>query len=92
MKTDIQPTSLEAYDSIDLSRQQRIIVGALQRLSRSCIADIATYLRWQRSTVSGRLNDLKKAGILIYVGMFRSNTTGRMSQFFRLREIQSELF
>ena len=85
MKTRVRGTSIDAYYSLDFTTQQKEIVSALIYLHESCIADIATYLGWQRSTVSGRLNDLKKLGVLECVGKKNSNTTGISSEFWRLR-------
>ena len=93
MKTNVAETSIEAYHSQPLNDQQREIVKALKVLGESCIADIASYLGWERSTVSGRLNDLKQqTNKLFFVGKKKSKTTGVNSEFWRLRIFQERLF
>jgi len=59
MKTSVATTSIECYHGLNLTEQQSIILETIEMLEESCIADIATSLNWERSTVSGRLNDLK---------------------------------
>jgi DNA-binding MarR family transcriptional regulator len=61
MKTAVTQTSIDAYYSINLTEQQKEVLTAIRVLGETCIADVATYLGWERSTVSGRMNDLKKA-------------------------------
>ena len=81
MKTNMTETSLDAYDQLDLTTQQQAVLDAIKLLGASCIADVATHLRWERSTVSGRMNDLKKAGRLFFAGKQKSETTGILSEF-----------
>jgi DNA-binding MarR family transcriptional regulator len=85
MRTCVRGTSIDTYYSLDFTNQQKKIVEALKVLDESCISDIATYLNWQRSTVSGRLNDLKKLGIVECVGKRKSESTGINSEHWRLQ-------
>lgn len=69
-----------------------MVLDVIQLLGESCISDIASYLNWERSTVSGRMNDLKKANLLIFTEKRKSKTTGINSEFFRIRDFQETLF
>ena len=100
MKTLVRQTSIEAYHSQDLTGQRREVYQALQVLGTSCIADIAAYLNMERSTVSGRLNELKhhkdKNGeekpLVICVGKRPSQRTGVNSEHWRVKQYQTSLF
>ena len=89
MKTAIRQTSVDAYYGIEkLNDQQSEVLTAIKVLGESCIADIAAYLNWERSTVSGRLNELKKMDRLSYVGKKKSSRTGITSEFWRAKEFK----
>lgn len=92
MKTAVRQTSIDCYHGINLNEQQKVILDAIEFFSESCIADVAAYLNWERSTVSGRMNDLKKLGLLIVVDKRKSKTTGIMSEFCRIKNFQETLF
>lgn len=63
MKTRMRSTSLEAYKSIDLPKQERNVLGALITLdSKASNRKIARYLGMDCSTVSGRMNGLYHKG------------------------------
>lgn len=63
MKTRMRSTSLEAYKSIDLPKQERNVLGALVMLdSKASNRKIAQYLGMDCSTVSGRMNGLYQKG------------------------------
>jgi hypothetical protein len=46
----------------------------------------------ERSSVSGRLNELKDAGVVVFVCKAKSKTTGIMSEFWRIKQFQESLF
>jgi len=78
MKKAMQSTSLDAYKSIDLSRQEKIVLGALATLgSRATNRQIAKYTGWETSTVSGRMNDLFKSGKVIINRKVKDKETNR---------------
>lgn len=59
----MRTTSLEAYKSIDLPKQERNVLGALITLdSKASNRKIAQYLGMDCSTVSGRMNGLYHKG------------------------------
>lgn len=63
MKTRMRSTSLEAYKSIDLPKQEKNVLGALITLdSKASNRKIAQYLKMDCSTVSGRMNGLYHKG------------------------------
>ncbi len=88
----VTQTSIDAYYSINLTEQQKEVLTAIRVLGETCIADVATYLGWERSTVSGRMNDLKKANAIVFVGKRKSERTGITSEFWRAREFKTSLF
>ncbi len=92
MRTAVAETSIRAYRSQDFTSLQDAVLQALKELGESCIADVAAYLNLERSTVAARLNELKKAGALVFVGKRKSETTGITSEFWRAREFKTSLF
>ncbi len=93
MRTAVAQTSIQAYHGIEnLNEQEREVLTAIKVLGESCIADIAAYLNWQKSTVSARMNELKKIGAIVFVGKKKSETTGIMSEFYRPIEFKETLF
>lgn len=72
------PTSVEAYRQLDAKDQYAAILGYLRSIYplSSCIADTAHALGMERSTVSGRMSELKHMGNLTYDGKRPSNRTG----------------
>ena len=89
---NVRQTSINAYHALDLTDQQADILQALRVIGESCIADIAHNLGWERSTVSGRMNELKELGKIVFVGKRKSKTTNITSEFWRSREFQKILF
>ena len=92
MKTAVRQTSIDAYHNLNLTKQHKKILGVFYRLRESCIADVARYLFWEKSTVAARMNELKAAGMLIFVGKHKSNATGITSEFYRVKEAEETLF
>lgn len=92
MKTAIRETSIAAYHRPELNDQQSEVLTAIKVLGETCIADVAAYLNWERSTVSGRMNDLKKANLLVYVGKRKSQRTGIVSEHWRAKSFSTKLF
>jgi hypothetical protein len=65
MKTKMRDTSLEAYKKLGLSRQQKLVLGALRMLKgKGTNRQVAKYLRMDCSTVAGRMNWLFNNGIV----------------------------
>ena len=92
MRTLVRQTSIEAYRQLPLTDQQQDIILVLRTLGKSCIADIAEQMKMQRSTVAGRMNELKKIGAIEFVDKKRSLTTGIMSEFWKIKEFKETLF
>lgn len=75
----VTQTSVEAYKQLDAKGQYTVIINHLRDIypESSCIADIATALGMERSTVSARLNELKNdTEKLVYAGKKPSKRTG----------------
>ena len=83
MKTAVRETSRAAYEKLDINRQQRLIMEALWDMGEGCIADVAAYLKWERSTVSARLNELYGMGKIDETGKRPSKRTGVSGMHYR---------
>ena len=95
----VRQTSIEAYKQVDLSRQQKEVLKAIKDLGETCIADVQTYLNiwdkyrpWERSTISGRMKELKDLKQIILVGKRKSQRTNIRSEFWKVRKEQETLF
>ena len=88
----VTQTSMDAYQALDLQKQEMDVLRAIAELGETCIADCATYLNMERSTVAGRFNGLKKKKAIIYIGDKKSSRTGIKSEFWRVRNFKQELF
>ena len=71
---------------LDTSGQCARILSHLRKISPDsvCIADLADYLDWDKSTVSARLNELKHGGKIDYAGKMPSAKTGIKSMHWRI--------
>ena len=94
MKTAVTETSINAYRQLCLSEQQAEVLTAIKVLGESCIADVAAYLGWQRSTVSARMNELKatEPPAIIEVHKRKSKTTQILSEFWKVALFKETLF
>lgn len=88
----VTQTSMDAYQALDLQKQETDVLRAIAELGETCIADLAAYLNMERSTVSGRLNGLKKKKAVVYVGDKKSSRTGITAEHYRVRNFKQELF
>jgi hypothetical protein len=82
-------TSVKAYRPLSehFQRQRDLIRTQIKAAgyAGTCIADIAAALDLQKSTVSARMNELKTAGAIVHAGQRKSNTTGILSDHFRIK-------
>ena len=92
MKTAVKKTSIDAYHSLDLNRQQKDVLSSLRVLGESCIADLAEFMNWQKSTVAARMNELRKLDILVFAGKRKSGTTGITCEFYWAKDNKEGLF
>lgn len=64
MKTRVTQTSIQTYYSLDFSSVRGKVAGEIIRLTsrgeRAYIGKVARNLKMEKSTVSGRFNELKK--------------------------------
>lgn len=57
----MRDTSLEAYKTVDLQKNEKMVLGALIALKgRATNQEIADYLQWPINRVTGRTNSLFK--------------------------------
>lgn len=77
-------TSKDAYKNVDTKKQQARIMYALNYLQSSCIADIASFLELDKSTVSARMKELKDDGAIVFDCKKKSKATGITADHYRL--------
>ncbi len=96
MRTAVTQTSIEAYhETQDVRKTQRDALLRQIKLDGrdgSCIADLAYITGLEKSSVAGRLNELRKLGFLVFVGKKPSKTTGINSEFYRVKQFSEMLF
>lgn len=92
MKTAVRETSINAYHQLNLNEQQTEVLTAIKVLGESCIADVAAYLNWERSTVAARMNELKHISTIVFVGKRKSERTNITSEFWRAVNFNETLF
>ena len=92
MLKQVTQTSKDCFANLDITKQEKEVLEALIGTGDNCIADLAELMNWQRSTISGRMNGLKKKELIETMGKRKSKTTGITSEFWRVRTIQFELF
>lgn len=93
MKTAVRQTSIDAYYSINLSDEQRMVIRALRMLGGvTCRTDLAAYLNWQTATVSGRVNELIQKGVIFVPEgeTIVSHTSGKTVEKIILANIKKE--
>lgn len=96
MRTQVQETSIDAYHSrsrrtIGQAQCDRI-VEYVERAGTATIAEIAQALHLEKSSVSGRRNELIAAGRLVLGGRRQCAITGRSVQSVKLPPVQKALF
>jgi len=92
MKTAVTETSIGAFYGQDLEPMEAEVLSAIRTLGVTCIADCAAYLNMERSTVAARMNSLKHFGLIVFVGRRKSERTGILSEFYRVKENKETLF
>lgn len=96
-------TKIQQIDSNDRARVRLLIARYLLKCapSGSCIADVADAMGIDKSSVSGRINELKKMGVITidgaryvveFVAKRRSYTTGVPGDHYRLRMVETKDF
>lgn len=69
-------TSLDAYDSVDLTARQADVLRALWAVGQATDQEIADWLGWTINRVTGRRGELEKKG-LVYCARHKLGPTGR---------------
>ena len=93
MKTAVRETSVEAFHSQNFGPLQRKVLDAFKILGESCIADVSQFLNIDRSTISPRVNELKKVKVLEVLKPKRPSVrTGKPADFLRIAEIPKKEF
>jgi hypothetical protein len=64
----IRQTSLEAYESIDLGKNQLIVYNALKILREATMKEVGRYLAWEINCVTPRMKELSDMGMIKIIG------------------------
>lgn len=95
MRTAVRETSLNAYRDIEstgkVGAQAKSILGYIKPGRNYSLQEISKLTGYPINVVSGRCNDLKKAGELIEAPQRKCSITGRTVNPVRLPSIQLEL-
>ncbi|CAJ0705927.1 hypothetical protein [Ralstonia holmesii] len=96
MRTAVTPTSIDAYHSSGRRNVGKLqcdrIVEYVERAGTATIAEMAQALHMEKSSVSGRRNELIAAGRLVLGGRRKCTVTGRYVQCVKLPQKQGALF
>ena len=85
MKTCVKPTSIDAYYQVPINAQQKELLFAMKcSPNRFCRTDVASLIQWERSTVSARINEMVKLGIVKVDGTMKSSISGKTVEALRL--------
>lgn len=95
MLTNVADSSIDAYYSPTVRSTAKVqadrIAEYVERVGTATIAEIAKALRMEKSSVSGRRNELIAAGRLVLGGRRQCAITGRSVQSVKLPAKQLEL-
>lgn len=90
MKTQVTQTSIQTYYSLDFSSVRGKVAGEIIRLTsrgeRAYIGKVAHNLKMEKSTVSGRFNELKKQPFQFDGYWYRMVQTGNAKAFYGVRQ------
>jgi len=94
----VRDTSKSAFEIIDRGSQHKQILAAIDELGQTCIADVASHLCWQRSTVAARMNELAALGEIELLTnesgqpvKWKSDTTGVVALHYRVRNPKGQM-
>lgn len=80
----VRQTSLFAFQSLnDLGSKQREVYEAIKQLGEACDLDVAFFLGWPINRVTGRRNELMKAGVIYESKVARTPRTNRTVTYWK---------
>ena len=80
----IHDNSREAYNDIPLTERQAEVVKVLKQIGKATDEQIAGRLGYAINRVTGRITELREAGIVIEVG----STMGQFGKMVRISELK----
>ncbi|CAJ0737765.1 hypothetical protein R16034_00840 [Ralstonia edaphis] len=96
MRTQVTETSIEAYHSSSRRNVGKLqcdrIAEYVERAGTATIAEIAKALHMEKSSVSGRRNELIAAGRLVLAGERKCSVMNRTVQAVKVPAKQQSLF
>lgn len=87
----MRDTSLEAYESVPLQKNEKLVLEAIKKNQPCDNLKIATELNWQINRVTGRVNGLVKKGIVTDYDKAK-NANGRSAIRWVCSDMQLGLF
>ena len=87
----IQQTSLMAYRSVDMNRNQKMVLEALEEIYPATNKQIAKRMGWEINSVTPRMLELRSEKLNKVVEAYRrKDVGGRMAIFWKPREVHHE--
>lgn len=87
----MQITSLLAYNSIKdtLGEKQKRVLIAIAQLGEATNLDLSNHLKLPINSITPRVNELRKMNLVAESKKDKDKTTGRLSIYWRLKEIKT---
>ena len=86
----IAETSRQAYKSLkDLGDKQRVVYEAIKTLGRATNEELATWLGWPIQSVTGRVNELGKYGMVAVDGIGKTRS-GRSAKVWVVKDLNDK--
>ena len=86
----IRDTSLEAYKSVDLQKNEQIVLDVIKKIGPCSNLDIANFLGWPVNRVTGRTNGLYRKEMIKDHDKQKQN--GRNVLRWRANDVQLNMF
>lgn len=82
----IQDTSMEAYQNIkpELGSRQKVVLDVIRHLNSPTNVEISRYLGLPINTITPRVNELRKKGLVCNAGKRNCSITGSMVYAWRI--------
>lgn len=96
VKTNMLESSLDAYADLQSSgksgKQSEVIMSKLSANRNYSLREIQVLTGYEINVISGRVNDLKKSGVLVETSFKRNcSVTGKLIQPVKLPSLQLDL-
>ena len=83
MKTAIHENSIASYHTLKLTPRQREVFNVLRVMGQATDEQVANYLNYTVNRVTGRITELRNAGVIVEAGSVR----GRFNKSVRICKV-----